>query len=175
MEKASIVVKVMYDGAEEILAAGLSAAQAVRLRKPYERMELLAIRNGFIDEWQPRGGVEMRMVDMLTQYYMAWPFWLLRSFDAANNLDFAEEQMKWTKTPYDRGEWRPPRVTAVEYLERANQMANRYQRMFLRTLRQMRDLRRYSQPVIVNNARQVNVARNGGQQVNVQNKRKRSA
>jgi hypothetical protein len=40
--------------------------------------------------------------------------------------------------------------------------------MFLRTLRQMRDLRRYTPPVIVNNGGQVNVAANGGQQVNVQ-------
>jgi hypothetical protein len=37
----------------------------------------------------------------------------------------------------------------------------------MRTLRQMRDLRRYAPPVIVNNGGQVNVAANGGQQVNV--------
>ncbi|MDQ3805489.1 MAG: hypothetical protein M3416_16880 [Acidobacteriota bacterium] len=49
-------------------------------------------------------------------------------------------------------------------LEQAHQMADRYNRMFLRTLRQMRDLRRYPS-VIVNNGGQVNVAQN---QVNVQ-------
>jgi hypothetical protein len=32
----------------------------------------------------------------------------------------------------------------------------------------MRDLRRYASPVIVENAGQVNIASNGGQQVNVQ-------
>ena len=35
-------------------------------------------------------------------------------------------------------------------------------------MRQMRDLRRYVQPVIVQNAGQVNIAADGGQQVNVQ-------
>ena len=34
-------------------------------------------------------------------------------------------------------------------------------------LRQMRDLRRYAPPVIVNNGGQVNVATDGGQQVNI--------
>jgi hypothetical protein len=163
-------MKAIYDGAEEILATGLYASKALCLRKPFERMEFLAIRNGFIDEWQPRGGIELRMIDMLAQCFVAWQYWLKRSFDTANNLDYAEEQMKRSKSVYDGGTWQPPRLTAAEYLERANQMADRFQRMFLRTLRQMRDLRRYSQPVIVNNAGQVNVAADGGQQVNVQNK-----
>ena len=43
-------------------------------------------------------------------------------------------------------------------------MVDRFNKIFLRTLRQLRDLRRYSRPVIVQNAGQVNV---GGQQVNV--------
>lgn len=42
--------------------------------------------------------------------------------------------------------------------------------MFLRTLRQMRDLRRYQVPVTINNPKQVNIAADGGQQVNVQSK-----
>lgn len=36
------------------------------------------------------------------------------------------------------------------------------------TRRQMRDLRRYASPVIVQNAGQVNIAADGGQQVSVQ-------
>ena len=43
-------------------------------------------------------------------------------------------------------------------------MADRFNRLFLRTLRALRDLRRYAPPVIVQNAGQVNV---GAQQVNV--------
>jgi hypothetical protein len=47
-------------------------------------------------------------------------------------------------------------------------MADRFNRIYMRTLRQLRDLRRYS-PVTINNANQVNIAGNGGQQVNVSN------
>jgi hypothetical protein len=61
-------------------------------------------------------------------------------------------------------------LSASEYLERAYQMADRFNRMFLRTLRQMRDLRRYQMPVTINNPKQVNIAVEGGQQVNVQSK-----
>jgi hypothetical protein len=57
---------------------------------------------------------------------------------------------------------------AIEYLDHCTQMADRFQRMFLRVLRQMRDLRRYSVPVTINNPKQVNIAADGGQQVNVQ-------
>jgi hypothetical protein len=37
-------------------------------------------------------------------------------------------------------------------------------RFALRILRQMRDLRRYSVPVTINNPKQVNIAADGGQQ-----------
>jgi hypothetical protein len=45
-------------------------------------------------------------------------------------------------------------------------MADRFNRIFMRTLRQLRDLRRYS-PVTINNANQINIAADGGQQVNL--------
>ncbi len=43
-------------------------------------------------------------------------------------------------------------------------MADRFNRLFLRTLRALRDLRRYAPSVTVQHAGQVNI---GGQQVNV--------
>jgi hypothetical protein len=43
-------------------------------------------------------------------------------------------------------------------------MVNRWNRMFLRNLRALRDMRRYMPPVVVNNPGQVNIAQ---QQVNV--------
>jgi hypothetical protein len=39
--------------------------------------------------------------------------------------------------------------------------------MYFRALRQLRDWRRYSPPVTINNPKQVNIAANGGQQINV--------
>jgi hypothetical protein len=174
MTQTSLAMKAIYDGAEEYIAGGLYAASAIGYMKPFKRMQFTVIRNAFIEEWKPRGGIEAGMVDMLAQCYVVWQFWLTQSFDVANHIDDAAEQVKKSKSPYEAGVWNPPRLTAAEYLERATQMADRFQRMFLRTLRQMRDLRRYVSPVIVQNAGQVNIAADGGQQVNVQQSKKKS-
>ena len=172
---AALAIKAIHDGASDYVAAGLYASNAVGFNKPFERAQFMVIRNGFRDDWKPRGAIESSLVDMLAQSYVAWQCWLKQSFDVANHLDDVREQVKRSKDPYESGTWNPPRLTAVEYLDRAVQMADRFQRVFLRTLRQMRDLRRYASPVIVQNAGQVNIASDGGQQVNVQNKGKKKS
>ena len=63
-------------------------------------------------------------------------------------------------------------VAADPEVNQAADMADRFNRLFLRTLRQLRDLRRYSMPVMINNPEQVNIAADGGQQVNVNAKGK---
>lgn len=68
----------------------------------------------------------------------------------------------------------PPRVTEQEALEHAAQMADRFRRQYLSAIRGLRDYRRYG-PVIVQNAGQVNIAADGGQQVNVKGKRRKKA
>jgi hypothetical protein len=55
-------------------------------------------------------------------------------------------------------------VTGFQAVEQAGAMVDRFNRIFLRTLRALRDLRRCPPPVVVQNAGQVNV---GQQQVNV--------
>jgi hypothetical protein len=174
IEKATLCLNAVFDGAYGYIAMGLYAADAIGFKSPFERGQFSVIRNGFIDDWQPRGAVESGLVDMLAQTYVAWQYWLSRSFSIANNEDTVSEQKTRTKKPYDdAGQWQPMRLSYAEHLERATQMVDRFQRMYLRTLRQMRDLRRYSSPVVIQNAGQVNVAADGGQQVNVQNKRKK--
>jgi hypothetical protein len=56
-----------------------------------------------------------------------------------------------------------PRVGEQNLIEHAMQMMDGYNRLFLRTFRQLRDLRRYSTPITINNPRQVNIAADGGQ------------
>jgi hypothetical protein len=60
--------------------------------------------------------------------------------------------------------WCPPRVSEHQALEQAGAMIDRFNRIMLRTLRALRDLRRYGPTVFVRNAGQVNV---GGPQLNV--------
>ena len=59
--------------------------------------------------------------------------------------------MEWTR------EYLPPRVGEAEYVERALKMADRFLRMFLRTLRALRDLCRYTAKIMIHNQGQVNI------------------
>ena len=63
-----------------------------------------------------------------------------------------------------RGDWQPPRVTDSDAVDQAAGTVDRFNRIFMRALRQLRDLRRYAPAVVVHNAGQVNVAE---RQVNV--------
>jgi hypothetical protein len=60
-----------------------------------------------------------------------------------------------------------------EAIDHAAQMADRWRRAYQATLRQMRDWRRYNAPVTINNPRQVNIAAEGGQQVNLQKSKRK--
>ena len=60
--------------------------------------------------------------------------------------------------------WKLPTVTATQAIDQAAGMVDRFNRIFMRTLRALRDLRRHTPLVIVQNAEQVNVAE---QQMNV--------
>jgi hypothetical protein len=134
----------------------------------------MGVRASFIDDWKPKGGIEIALVDMLAQSWFQWQYWIeqtvKRSTTEPRREDrrFAEwkEWNKQAQKQWNSGSWDIPYVSEDRALEQAIQMADRFNRIFLRTLRQLRDLRRYS-PVIINNSGQVNVAADGGQQVNV--------
>jgi hypothetical protein len=147
--------------AREELATGHRVCEAVEVygSTPWQRARFLALRQELAEGWQPRNGVERQLVATLAQAQAAWEYWLgvLRSKAA---LEAAMEQA----TLRDKGRWEPPRVTGFRAVEQAGAMADRFNRIFLRTLRALRDLRRGPQPVFVQNAGQVNV---GQQQVNL--------
>ena len=138
----------------------------------------LGVRESFIDDWQPNGGIEVALIDMMAQTYFQWQFWLEQTVKRSETKERVEnhEYSKWIaqrKAEYkingwSEGEWSRPYVSEQQALEHAVQMADRFNRIFMRTLRQLRDLRRYS-PVTINNPNQVNIAADGGQQVNVNN------
>ena len=64
---------------------------------------------------------------------------------------------------YASSGWKSPYQSEADAVDQAHRLADGYNRQFLRVLRQLRDLRRYT-PVVIQNAQQVNV---GNQQVNV--------
>ena len=136
----------------------------------------LGVRESFLDDWQPKGGIEVAMIDMMAQSYFQWQYWLeqtvRRSETRPREEHHAYREWKRHQTElskmksWDSGYWFPSYVSEQQDIEHAVQMADRFNRIFMRTLRQLRDLRRYS-PVTINNPSQVNIAADGGQQVNL--------
>lgn len=136
----------------------------------------LGVRESFIADWNPQGGIEVALIDMMAQSWFQWQYWLEQTVKRSETREREEhpEYSRW-KTQREReskaygwtdGYWNRPYVSEQQALEHAVQMADRFNRIFMRTLRQLRDLRRYS-PVTINNPNQVNIAADGGQQVNV--------
>ncbi|HEV7701284.1 MAG TPA: hypothetical protein VGO43_13715 [Pyrinomonadaceae bacterium] len=136
----------------------------------------LGVRESFIDDWQPSGGIEMSLIDMLTQAYFQWQYWLEQTVRRSQTSEREQhpEYAKWMARRekemrvqgWTDGYWFRPFVSEQQALEHSVQMADRWNRIYMRTLRQLRDLRRYA-PVTINNANQVNIAADGGQQLNV--------
>ena len=55
------------------------------------------------------------------------------------------------------GHWKPPRIGVAETIDQSAAMVDRFHRLFLRTLRALREHRRHAPQVVVQNAAQVNV------------------
>jgi hypothetical protein len=135
----------------------------------------LGTRESFVSEWKPRGATEMVLIDMMAQSHYQWLYWLEQTVRRSETREHEEhpDYKEWKrlrmasheKTWSSEGYWLRPYVSEQEAIEHAVQMADRWNRMFLRTLRQLRDLRRYT--VTINNPNQVNIASDGGQQLNV--------
>ena len=144
------------------LASGHRAAIALDPAdggSPWERARYLAIRGAFAQEWQPRGGIEEALVDTLAQAYCGQLLWLGR-LTARSTIEARREDREVQR----EGFWAPPTVERAAAVAEAAAMVDRFNKLFIRTLRALRDLRRYAPPVIVQNAGQVNV---GAQQLNV--------
>jgi hypothetical protein len=148
--------KIKQHALDEV-SAGLNVSAAVREQDPYSRALVLALRQRFRDEWKPQGGIEDSLVDILAQTFFKWQYWL-------------EQEIKWggLKDDYQwSDEQEPhsgPRLAYAEAAQYAAEMADRSHRQFMRTLRAMRDLRRYSATITIRNEGQINIG--GQQQVN---------
>jgi hypothetical protein len=148
--------------ATDELASGHRAARALGETTPMERARFLALLASYREAWVPQGGVEESLIASMAQAYMAYEFWLARVQEAAT-----QEAAVQTERLRASGYWRCPPVDLAAALEQAASMAERFHRMYLRSVRALRDLRRYGPTVIVQNASQVNI---GEQQVNVADK-----
>jgi hypothetical protein len=101
---------------------------------------------------QPRNGMEWLLIDSMAQALTLQLHWL-STHVITEGLD-AEGLRRDTET---YGQWQPPRLGHVEAVDRAAQMADRFQRQFLRLMKCYRDGRRFIASMTVLGG-QVNVA-----------------
>ena len=57
----------------------------------------LGVRESFINEWNPRGGIEVSFIDMMAQSYFQWQFWLEETVKRSQTREHEEhpEYSKW--------------------------------------------------------------------------------
>ncbi|MCA1575846.1 MAG: hypothetical protein LC794_00625 [Acidobacteria bacterium] len=151
--------------ADDELESGKRSAKVVgHNADPFERARYLAIRDAFVDQWQPLGGIESAMIEMMAVAFSLQLYWCGIAHDRA--IGVHNDQRESLKR-YASSGWKSPYQLEADAVDQAHRFANGYNRQFLRVLRQLRDLRRYA-PVVIQNAQQVSV---GNQQVNVTNRR----
>ena len=97
----------------------------------------IGARESFADEWQPRGGIEISMIEMLAQCYFQWQYWVeqtvLRSRTEPRRPDREYEEWRAMRAREQNqgrqgnsgGHWDPPYASELEALEHAVQMADR--------------------------------------------------
>jgi len=144
-EAAWAIWDVVKAEAAEELASGHRAALALCWNDgPWQRARFLAIRQAFIDEWQPRGGIELTLLDQMAQAHSLYLEWVERThMQASLEASSLERQIVL------HGRWKPRQISAAESLDQSAQMAERWQKVFVRALRALRDLRRHAPAVVV--------------------------
>jgi hypothetical protein len=143
------------------LRCGDRAARAVEPpdSSSWQRAQYHAIREELSDSLGPLTGLERQLIDMMAQTQTVCYHWLNVHILRASRERVSDKELR------EEGQWQPPRVRDAEAVDQAAMRADQFNKMFLRTLRALRDLRRFSPSIVINNANQVNV---GGQQVNQQ-------
>jgi hypothetical protein len=143
------------------LRTGHRAARAVETANivAWRRAQFLALREELAAEWQPRNGIERQLIDTMAQAQEGYLYWV-RILTLRTELESTTNDRR----VQEEGRWGPPRQSDADALDQAAAMMDRFNRIFLRTLRALCDMRRHSSPVIVQNGGQMNVAQ---QQVNL--------
>lgn len=135
--------------AREELATGHRAARVVETGDAncMTRARFLAIRDELTRDWRPTTGQERILIDTLAQALTTQEHWHRRMM----HLDTLENDAD------EPSEYKSPRMPTAAAIEQAANMVDRFNRIFMRALRQLRDLRRFTPQVVVKNAGQVNV------------------
>jgi hypothetical protein len=148
---------------EELRSGTLAAIVVAENQAPIAHARFLARREALIEDWQPRGGQEMQMIETLAQLQVLQDHWM--QICVQRTLFDAKEESYKIRV---NGQWEMMPIGKDALMEQSHEMLGRVNGMCLRTVRALRDLRRYSAQVIINNPQTVNVAQDHATQTNVQ-------
>ncbi len=132
---------------------GIRAGRALQAHgtSPNEMAEYLVLRDELAGQHQPRNGIEQTLIDMLAQTYSSYLKWLARLI---NYIDLEQKP----EDAREEGRWVAPRLERAKAIDQAAAMADRFHKMYLRTLRAFQNQRRFAPTLIVQHAEQVNLA-----------------
>lgn len=150
-EDAEFVWKQMKDEARREFVTGHLAATVFEpvdwMRSAWKRAKFLGVRDSFIDEYQPEGGVEVALVDTMAQAYFLQLHWTEEAVRRTNAdpRRHSYEYEKWERYKreaakaqmWDTGFWEIPYASEVQLQEQAVRMADHFSRLFQRTVRQL--------------------------------------
>lgn len=148
---AAIVWRRIADDAASYVSEGYAVADALNYETPWQRAQFLVIRRALIDEWQPTA-VEGLLLDIVAHSYVSYLYWA------------GKVQERGATYPH-KGDG-PPLQSVADAIDQAAQMMDRFNRLQMRTIRSLRDLRRSGVVVVAQPGSQVNI----GQQQAIMNK-----
>jgi hypothetical protein len=136
--------RVKTEALEELESGHRAALALCWDDSPWQRAQFLAIRQTFIGEWQPRGGIELTLIDQMAQAHSLYLHWIERA-----HMQASLEASSFDKQISQNGRWKPRQISAAESLDQSAQMAERWQKLFVRALRALRDFRRHAPSVVL--------------------------
>jgi hypothetical protein len=151
-EEAEFIWREMKQEARREFVTGHLAATVFEpvdwMRSAWKRAKFLGVRDSFIDEYQPEGGVEVALVDTMAQAYFLQLHWTEEAIrrTQADPRRHSYEYSLWERFKkessckaqmWDAGHWEIPYASEVQLQEQAVKMADHFSRLFQRTIRQM--------------------------------------
>jgi hypothetical protein len=117
----------------------------------WRRAQYLAVRDGLIEEWRPRGASEFILIDQMTQSYVMQLHWTEEAMRRAQGVPRVEsyEYRQWAErrkaedraNQWNRGDWDVPYQREAEAVEQAFRLVDLCTKSFQRAARQMANIR----------------------------------
>lgn len=154
-EEAERYFAMVKNEAQREFATGHLAAKVFEpvdwLRSVWTRAQFLAVRDSFIAEYEPEGGIEYALIDTLSVCFFMQQYWAEMAVKRTKTDPRREsiEHTEWKgyrgdrarEKRYDDGNWEIPWVTEDRAVRTTTEMVDQFSRLFQRTLRQLNNHR----------------------------------